>query len=223
MSVQQVRSVVVASLVLGFCLPLLAEQAVEKPRRPGGQQGLLNEDGRAIMKAHRDAQQEQRRAQAKARREAGDAFREALAAESDPYKQLDMLEARFKEREVGAPAKRDAAQNAYLDAYSRALAASGVAEDERAKIMEKMRNRQQDREHSRPDEGDHEANVLAEIASLRSKTDLTTEDVRRLAMRSKVRAAGPRIVGESNKPRGQKPEGRQRRSRPDAEKADAAE
>jgi hypothetical protein len=213
MSVMQVQRVVVASMVLGVCMPLLAEEAGQKQARQERPQARLNEEGRAIMEAHRASQQERMREQAKVQRQERAAFRETLVKEPDPHKQLDVLEANIKDRQAARAAQRESGQQARMEAYARALEVSGVPEGEREQAMVRMLSRHQERSGQRGAEGGaYGDKMLEKIAALRAKPDLTTADIRQA-----MQQEGEKRQMRAGEDGAQRREMRQRPGRPVAE------
>jgi len=214
------RGLVVAGVVMGLCLPLLAGQgdgARERKRGGDGVHARHSEEGRAIMKAHREQQQEQMKARMQAGREEHQKQRAAVKAETDPYKQLDLIEANIKARQEAMSKHMEEAQQARLAAYARALAASGIEGAEREQLLGRMLVKQMEWQ-SKAAEGGEAA--LAEIARLRTTPDLTTDAVRAAVRGMMQQGSGRRgqDTGEGREPR----RGRERGGRQAAPQGEAA-
>jgi len=173
---------VIAGVALGLCLPLMAEpgDGGTRERKKDGDRvhARLSEEGRAIMKAHHAQQREQRKARMEEHREQRKQHREALKAETDSYKQLDLIEANVRARQEEMAKHMEEAQQAHLAAYAEALGASGIEGVEREQILGRMLVKQQEWQAAAQARGE---DVLAEIARLRATPDLTTEAVREAA------------------------------------------
>lgn len=216
------KGLVVAGVVMGLCLPLFAEQdggARERKRGGDGVHARLSEEGRAIMRAHREQQREQMRAQMQAGREAHQGHRAAVRAESDPYKQLDLIEANIKARQEAMSQRMEEAQQARLAAYASALGASGIEGEAREQLLGRMLVKQTEWQSKA---GEHGEAALAEIARLRAMPDLTTEAVRQ-AMRSMMQQGSERRGKDTGEGRESRPRrGREREGRQGAQQGEAA-
>ncbi len=200
------KGLVIAGVVLGLCLPLVAEQGNGggRERKQGGERehARLSEEGRAIMRAHREQQREQMKARMEAHREAQKQRRAAVQAETDPYRQLDLMEANVRARQRAMAKRREEARQAHLVAFAQALGASGIEGTEREQILGRMLATSQDRQAA----GDaHGEAVLAEIARLRAMPDLTTEAIREVCQLSMMQhRKGRRTQGEDRGRRNKK-------------------
>ncbi len=175
--------VLLFAMILGS--GVFAASQPQRARRAGGIHGMLNDEGRAVMEAHRQEQREQMQVQMQKNREAQQALRRAMKEENDPHKQLDLLEAHIKGRQEERLRRFEEGQQARVSAYSAALAASGVDDEAREQALGRIQQRQQ--RQVRPAAQRDGSAALAKIEALRAQEDLTRKDVHALI----VEATGP--------------------------------